>query len=613
MAISGYARKILRVDLSREIISEEIVDEKTLRECVGGTGLAAKYLYEEVLPGVDWSDPENRIMFFAGPLSGTRVGGSGAVSIVSKGAMTGFAGSSQANGYFGAFLKFAGFDGVVVHGKASRWVYLHIHDGTAELRDAQHLVGKNSWETEDIIKEGIKRQSSVFSIGPAGENLVRFAGIVGDRGHSASHNGLGAVMGSKKLKAVVAERAKSTFPIFDPDAVSKKARIFYDAAVQADPNMGPYGTAFIYPILHNMGILPTKNYTTNIMPDTEKFSGQSIRSTFKVSPSTCWACRIGHCRLIEIEEGPYAGFKGEEPEYEGLAAMGSMIGNTDPAAAIRLGNEVDRIGVDINESGYLMGWMMECYEKGYLKKQDFDGLEMTWGNADSVLKMLDKIAHRDGCGDLYAEGVKRASEKIGGEAVNCAVYTKKGASPRGHDHRGRWPELVDTCLSNTGTVEAGPGIPRPEEFGIEPLKDPFDPIAVSTINARINGRHLFEDSLVVCFFCNPSMEMVVDLLNAVTGWDFDIWEALNVGKRTVNRLRMFSIRHGLKKDIEAPSVRYGSVPVDGPHAGRNIMPHWEALRSNYYNEMGWDPETGIPLKKTLEKYGLGHLYADIKV
>jgi aldehyde:ferredoxin oxidoreductase len=136
---------------------------------------------------------------------------------------------------------------------------------------------------------------------------------------------------------------------------------------------------------------------------------------------------------------------------------------------------------------------------------------------------------------------------------------------------------------------------------------------VSTINARINGRHLFEDSLVVCFFCNPGMEMTVDLLNAVTGWDFDIWEALNVGKRTVNRLRVFSIRHGLKKEIEAPSVRYGSVPVDGPHAGKNIMPHWEALRSNYYNEMGWDPETGIPLKETLEKYGLGHLYADMKV
>jgi len=200
--VGGYAGKLLRVDLGRQDLSEETVDAKTLRECLGGNGLGAKYLYEEVPPGVEWSDPENRLFFFAGPMGGTRVSGSGTFSIISKGPMTNMAGASQANGYFGAFLKFSGYDGIIFQGKSDDWVYLHLHDGKAELRDAKHLLGKNTRETEDAIKESIDGQSSVYCIGPAGENLVRFAGIIGDHGHAAAHNGLGAVMGSKKLKAV---------------------------------------------------------------------------------------------------------------------------------------------------------------------------------------------------------------------------------------------------------------------------------------------------------------------------------------------------------------------------------------------------------------------------
>ena len=190
-AAGGYMGRILRVDLSREQIGQERLDEETLRKYIGGTGLGAKYLYEEVPPGVEWSDPDNRLMFFAGPLSGTKVNGTGTVSVISKGPMTNMAGASQANGYLGAFLKFAGSDGIIIQGKAKRWLYLHIHDGTAELRDAENLRGKDTWETEDAIKKGLSRQSSVYSIGPAGENLVRFAAIVGDHGHVAAHNGLG--------------------------------------------------------------------------------------------------------------------------------------------------------------------------------------------------------------------------------------------------------------------------------------------------------------------------------------------------------------------------------------------------------------------------------------
>jgi aldehyde:ferredoxin oxidoreductase len=276
-----------------------------------------------------------------------------------------------------------------------------------------------------------------------------------------------------------------------------------------------------------------------------------------------------------------------------------------------LGNHVDRLGMDINESGWLIGWLMECYEKGLLKKDDLDGIGMEWGDAEATRTMLRRIAYRQGSGNIWAEGVKRSAGKIGGEALNCAIFTQKGASPRGHDHRARWSEMIDTCLANTGTIEVGPGVPHPEQLGLEPLKDPFDAIAVSTINARVSGRRLFEDSLGMCFFCMQSLAMVTDALNAVTGWDIDIWEAMDIGKRTVNQLRVFAFRHGLTKEIEAPSARYGSVPVDGPAQGKNIMPYWNDLRRNYYEQMGWDAETGKPLPETLEKLGLGHIAADL--
>ena len=611
-AVGGYMGRILRVDLGREQISEESLDNETLRKYIGGNGLGTKYLYEEVPPGVEWSDADNRIMFFTGPLGGTKVSGSGTFSVVSKGPMTNMAGASQANGYFGAFLKFAGFDGIVVHGKANRWLYLHVHDGTAELRDAQHLVGKDTWETEDTIKQGLRRQCSVYSIGPAGENLVRFAAVVGDHGHVAGHNGLGAVMGSKKLKAIAAERARTAIAVAEPARLSKSAKALIENAQKMDPMLGQWGTAFIFPRIYRSGALPVKNYTTNIFPDPEKFGGEYLRTHFKATPSTCWACRIGHCRMTEVTEGPYTGFVGEEPEYEGLAAMSSVIGQTDPGATVMLGNQVDRLGMDINECGYLIGWLMECYQKGLLKKDDLDGIEMNWGDTEATLEMLKRIAHRQGSGNLWAEGVKRAAEKIGGEAVNCAIYTLKGATPRGHDHRARWSELIDTCLSNTGTVELSGGFPHPEQIGIEPAKDPFDAMEISTMNAKMNGRRQFEDSLGICFMCAQDLQLTVDTLNAATGWDFDIWEAIDVGFRIINQLRVFNFRHGLTKDIEAPSVRYGSSPVDGPAEGKFIMPYWESLRSNYYQNMGWDPDTGKPRLETLERLGLAHIFPDLK-
>ena len=606
-----YILRMLRVDLTRKRVLVEEIDADKSRSTVGGTGIGAQLLYEEVPPGVQWSDPENRLIWVTGPLAGTRVAGGGTISITSKGPMTNMAGVSQANGYFGAFLRSSGLHGIVIQGVADEWSRLHIHDGTADILDARDLVGLNVTETEDAVRGKMNKRSSIFTIGVGGENLVRFGAIVGDHGHVAGHNGLGAVMGSKKLKAVSVERGEMKVPVADPERLKGSAKALFQAAVDFDPNLGRDGTAFGFEVLTPIGAIPIKNYTTNEFPGIEKFTGKYLRSHFTHKPTPCWACRMGHCTHMEVTEGPYKGVSGEEPEYEALAAMGPLIYQEDPGAALMLSNLIDDLGIDVNESGYLIAWIMECYERGLLSKDDLDGIEMNWGDAEATAAMLKKIANREGCGDRFAEGVKHAAEAMGGEAQTCAIYTRKGASPRGHDHRSLWMELIDTCVSNTGTIETGGPLAQPALLNVTPPKDRFDPIAMSTQNAQLNGGRQFEDCLGTCRFCTTDFQLTLDCLNAITGWDYTIEGAMDAGRRVINLLRVFNFRHGLDKELEAPSVRYSSTPVDGPVKGIGIVEHWETIRSNYYKEMGWDPETGKPLPETLENLGLGALAKDL--
>jgi aldehyde:ferredoxin oxidoreductase len=604
---NNYELKIVRVNLTTGKITEERVDGDTARKYLGGTGLGIKYLWDEVPAGVEWSDPENRICFFTGPLAGTRVSGSGTFSVTTKGSCTGMAGTSQANGYFGAYLRFNGIDGIIVEGASKTWTRIHIADGKVQLVDAENLVGLDTWETEDAVKEETGGKCSVFGIGPAGENLIRFSAIVGDRGHVAAHNGVGTVMGSKKLKCLSAMRGSGKPKVSDPERLKPAAKELAALSIKMDPGLVKFGTNFGFVMLGPMGAVPVKNYTTNIFPEMDHFIGEYLRTHFKQKSMPCHACVIGHCHITEVTEGPYAGYVGEEPEYEGMAAMGPVIGQTDPGAAIYLANLVDRLGFDINESGYLIGWIMECYERGIFKDSDVDGIPMNWGNVESAATMLKKIARREGCGNFFANGVKRCAEELGGEALSSAIFTLKGASPRGHDHRAHWMEFIDTCLSNTGTVETAGNLFNPGSLGLTPVKDRFDPIAMSTQNAKLNGGRNIEDSLGICRLCTPSLALTLECLNAVTGWDYTTEEAVSTGLRILNLMRMFNFRHGLTKEVEAPSERYKSTPIDGPAVGKAIGIHWDAIRDNYYEQMGWDVATGRPLPQTLEKLGLGSI------
>jgi aldehyde:ferredoxin oxidoreductase len=546
----------------------------------------------------------------SGPLGGTSIPGSSTISLVTKGALTNGATSVQANGRFGAYLKFSGYDGLIIQGTSRRWLYLYIGDEKAELRDANHLIGLDTYETSEVLREEMEKKEmelSVISIGPSGEHLVRFAGVFVDKGHSASHNGPGAVMGSKKLKAITTLRGRKQIQVKDREKLSTIAKKFL---ANTKNFRGTVGGVY-HSQLSGAGTLPVRNYSTNIWEISEnklmKFSEPYIRNNFKPRRSPCWGCPANHSTLMTITEGSYAGMEIEEPEYEQLAAWGPVIDNKDMASAAMLSSVTDRLGLDNNEAGWIVGWVMECYEKGYLTRDDTDGLEMIWGNVEAVRQLLYMIAHRQGFGSLLGEGVMRAAEKIGGEAAECAIYTKKGNSPRGHDHRTSWGELFDTVVSNTGTIETHRSLMDPHTGN-----QPGNPLETSTAVAVTKGIMEFDDSLGTCRF-NTRLNLVLEAeaVSAVTGWDFTPEEAKSVGMRIVNLMKVFNLRCGLTKEADYPSIRYGSTHIDGPWKGIGILPYWEEMLQNYYRLMGWDVETSKPLPETLTNLGLEHVIKDI--
>lgn len=619
MPVKGYAGKILRVDLTNERLTDEVLDDATLRKWVGGVGLGAKFLYEEVPPGVEWDDPENRLIVMTGPLGGTRVGGSGTISISTKGPLTNGAVSTQANGFMGAYMKFAGYDGIIVEGEANRWLYLYMHDGVAELREAEHLVGLDTWDLEDAVKAELgvsARGMSVFGVGPAGEHLVKFAGIFGDKDHAAGHNGVGAVMGKKKLKAFCAARGKgANLEVAEPQQVGRNAKEIWEA-IQANPqgrhlfNWGTGGTYESARARMTVGTLPIRNYTTGFYPETELMTNEHSRTTWSAKPNPCWACIQHHCHMITFTDGPYKGQTVEEPEYELYAAWGPLVGNGDPAEALFLANLNTRLGFESNESGFLVAMAIELYEKGELSPEDTGGLELTWGNTKAIRTLLERLARREGAfANTLAEGTMRAAKALGPAAEQCAIYAKKGHSPRGHDHRAMWREMFDTATSDIATYQSGVGAGQEDaDAGIPGISDTFSPEQVSTSVAKGTGRRQFEDTLGTCTFCTRvPLHHVVGQLNAVTGWDFTLEEAQNVGFRAANTLRVFNLLHGHTPALEQPSVRWSSAPIDGPAEGKTIRPHWESMLDNYYALMGRDRESGRPLPETLRSLGLEDL------
>ncbi len=607
----GYAGKMLRVNLTDGKMSEIKFDSNTLKKYVGGSGIGVKILYDEVPPDVDWSDPDNKLIIASGPLGGTPFPGTGTLSFVTKGAMTNGVATSQANGLFGAYLRHSGYDGIILEGASDDWVYLNIDNNSLELVDASQLLGLDTYETyEQVLKDlGKKeREASVLSIGPSGEKLSRFAGIFEREGHSASKNGPGAVMGSKKLKAISVTRGSNKISLSDPKKFNELAGYIREKANAFQGTLG---------LLYKMqkrgdGAIPVKNYTTNYWDISdeklENWSEESIRTRYSPKPNPCYGCSATHTTMMTIPCGPYAGMKVEEPEYEQMAAWGPVIDNDDMEAAMMLCGLTDRLGFDNNEIGWIVSWLMECYERGLIKKEQLNGIELTWGNAEATKELMHLIARREGIGDILAEGVMRASHKLGGEAARAAIYTKKGNSPRGHDHRTRWGELFDTIVSNTGTLENHTSISAQPPYSTAP----GEAEKVTLGEAHTKGVMILNDCLGNCRFpTGLDLALFTDVLNAVTGWSLNQKKAQEIGLRVVNLMKVYNLRAGIGRDKDAPSERYGSTPVDGPAAGISIKPDLERMLRLYYSEMGWDPETSKPLPETLRRLGLEYVIQDI--
>ena len=612
----GYAGKLLRVNLSTGKIWTQPWTPEEMRDRLGGIGLGARILWDEVPAGVHWDHPENRLVLATGPLAGLPVWGTGGLTVVTRGAMTDGATSTNANGFFGASLKFSGYDAIVIQGQAKKLSYLYINDGVVEIRDAAHLKGKDTWETQEALEKehGLSgHRMSVYGPGVAGENLVRFAAIHGDYGHVASKNGCGAVMGKKRLKAVCIVRGTGGLRAHDPRGLVQAADdIAHD--LKTDPatqTLYNWGTLPGVSNLYKLGVLPIKNYTTNLTTvDMAEWEPAKLRGGFDHRGHQCNACGMHHCHIQVIGKGKHAGERVDEPEYEGWSGAGWQIGLTDKEAITWLNTRLDRACVDVNEFGWVCGWVMECMEKGYLTEKQV-GFRLKWGDAEGAYRLLQMIVNREGFGDVLAEGVKRASEKVGGEAAKCAIYTKKGAAPRGHDHRGRWDEMLDTCTSSNGTMEsANPTFPT--EIGLPGRITPFDGEQVARLTGGILGRRHFEDSLGGCSFTfRTRIELLARALSAATGWNYTLPEAMRFGRRTAAILRAFNLRCGIGTAVEYPSERYGSQPVDGPAKEHNVMAQWERMLDVWYETVGYDRKTGKPRKETLQKLGLDWLAKEL--
>jgi aldehyde:ferredoxin oxidoreductase len=607
----AYAGRLLRVDMTRGRCWAEPWGEAEQREQLGGVGLGAMILYKETAKGkknVSWDDPENRLVLATGPLAGLPVWGTGGLTVVTIGAGTNGPTSTQANGFFGANLKYCGYDAIIVQGQSKTWKYLYINDDVIELRDGSALLGKDTWETQEALNREYGtsgHQLSVYSIGPAGEHLVRFAAIQGDYGHVASKNGCGAVMGKKKLKAVVIARGTRALRAADPRGVVQAADdIAHD--LRTDPSaksLYEYGTLPGVTNLYKIGALPIKNYTTSLTDvDLSQWEAPKLREGFDHRGHQCNACGMHHCHMSVIRGGSHRGSIVDEPEYEGWSGAGWTIGLTDKDEVAWLNTELDRACLDVNEFGWLCGWVMECVEKGYITREQL-GFDITWGDVKGARKLIEIISHRQGFGNILAEGTKRAAEKLGGAAQDCAVYTKKGAVPRGHDHRNRWEEMLDTCTSADATMETGNPVHQ-TELGLPARINPYDGEQVAKMVAGMRGRRHFEDSLGVCIFTTRTrLENLCRAVSAATGWRYTADEAMRTGRRTAAILRAVLLRCGIGPDTDYPSKRYGSTPVDGPGKGQAISAQWEKMLDTFYGEIGYDRKTTKPKPETLRSLG----------
>jgi len=610
-APGGYAGKILRVNLSTNTTSVEELDEKFCRKYIGGAGFIAYYLYKELKPGIDPLGPENKLIFALGPLTGISLAGNSRNCVGAKSPLTGGIIKSEVGGDWAAELKHAGFDGVIVDGKAEKPVYLWIQDGEASIKDASHLWGKQTKETLNILREELgDNKIQATMIGPGGENMIRFACVMNGLYDAAGRGGAGAVMGSKNLKAIAA-RGHARPKVASAEGV-RELREWLLKNKEMWARMAEGGTAG-HGAAMEMGVasgnLTVNNFRDGIFPDAKEIDCEVI----KLGMEGCFACPI-RCKKVLESKGPYAvdpAYGG--PEYESLGALGTNCGISDIAAVSRAGELCNANSLDTISAGVTISFAMECFENGLLTTEDTGGIDLRFGNADAMLKTIELIAKREGIGDLLAEGSAKAAQKIGKGAEKFSMEVK-GVNIPMHEPRLKHalgvgymvnPHGADHCLNLHDTMLAmeGPGLERlkPIMGILEPLSpNDYGSLRIALLKAnQLTG--IIRDSLVLCSFVPYGYDQLAKITAAVTGWDTSPLEQIRVAERIMTMFRLINIREGLTAEDDKLPERFFQ-PKSGALADKPLdREKMEEAKSYYYTLMGWDPKTGVPLKGKVEE------------
>jgi aldehyde:ferredoxin oxidoreductase len=604
----GYMGKILNVNLTRREVKDEALDDKLCRDFIGGYGIGARLLFGRMKAKTDPLGPESILGFMTGPLTGTDAISGTRYTVVGKSPLTGGWGDANCGGSFAAYLKFSGYDGIFFTGIAEKPVYLFIDNGRAELRDAGHLRGKDTYETDDLLKAELGKDTAIACIGQAGEKLSLVSCIMHNKGSAAGRSGLGAVMGSKRLKAV-SVRGKMKVPVADEPRL-KELRAKYLKQLGGPDWLGRYGTSHVLQESVESGDSPVKNYTgtaVNDFPDARPIGWEKVEER-RLKKAACYRCPVGCEAIMKGGKGEYKWAEGTyRPEYETIAMFGSncLVDNID---AIFMANDIcNRYGIDTISAGAVIAFTMECYEKGLITKKGTGGIEMNWGNHKAMVAMMEKMAKREGFGDIIADGVKKAAERIGGEAAKSAIHIQ-GQEVPGHNPIGsyHWPA---TYIASTTPARHTQGS---EGFSQE-LMPKFDKSSFSGRGPAHKIGVCSQNALMCCGMCLfvegalPSKHVMAEFLRAVTGRDITTDELLKAGERIENVRQAFNIREGLNLlKFNVPGRILGRPPHKvGPLAGVTIDD--KTLVNEYLKEMDWDLKTAIPSQKKLKELGLGDI------
>jgi aldehyde:ferredoxin oxidoreductase len=624
---NGYHGKILHVDLTKGQFEIETPPEAFYRKYMGGSAMALYYILREVPKGADPVGPENVLTIFDSVVTGASISGQSRINVNAKSPMSGGIGDSQAGGFFPAEFKFSGFDGVVFHGKSPDWVYLTIIDGVVKLHKASHLLGKVTGEVDRLLKEEVNDpKAQVMQVGPAAEKGVRFSGIVNMANRLNGRTGMGLVMASKNLKAIVV-RGKQKPAVADQKALTSLNRLG-PPSMKTNPDMsvGALGTAGVVMFQNMLGTLPTRNYSEGQFEQAESISGEKIVETILKERDTCYACIVRCKRVVEITNGKYTAlpvYGG--PEYETLATFGSYCGIGDLAAVSHAHQICDMYGVDTISCGATIAFAMECYEKGIITKDETGGIDLRFGNVDGMIEVLQQIVTKSGkLGPILAEGSARAAEIWGKGADRCLITCKREEAPAHMPQVKRSLALIYAVNPFGADHQSSEHDPYYEEgvaqFNLDRLKEmglgepqPARSLTPEKVRFAFLSQCFYSmmDTLTLCQFvygptwCLYGPNDTVNMVKAVTGWDVTLDELMQLGHRRIALMRTFNAREGFdRKDDSLPKKFYQPLVGTGPSAGVALdLMEIEVALDEYYKLAGFTNQ-GTPTSETLSQLGI---------